>query len=192
MTLNMTRVQHVLFFIHTKSGVVLTNLAKLFGSNFIVIKGGMAPGPTSGRSGTASAIVAHEVSRTAYYGVSHRGSECYDREQRAEVEERFPDAESCIAIFLQQRIGCKLPWFELKSNLTNCASVAEMRKFLDILWQLVLMDEKMIYRTTGCMPDCSRTEYDRRIVLQDIESNPAPDRRGTLTIILSYTSSNFK
>lgn len=76
--------------------------------------------------------------------------------------DKNPKTTSCIAKYIQGQIGCRVNIQGSRSfgNGSECNSMEQFNKFVNISERLEEADDTSIYKMTGCLSACEKDKFD--------------------------------
>ena len=75
------------------------------------------------------------------------------------VSRREEDMNDCIQHYIENEIGCQLPWYRIKTNLKKCTEKIQYQSFLDSYDKIARLSGFSISEKTGCLPSCKINEF---------------------------------
>ena len=77
---------------------------------------------------------------------------------------REEEMNTCIQHFLENKVGCQLPWHNDASNLSKCTVPDQLKKFVKAYDDIVSLSGFSIAKETGCLPSCTINEYTVNVI----------------------------
>ena len=76
--------------------------------------------------------------------------------------DKNPTTTSCIAKYIQGQIGCRVNIHGSRSfgNGSECNSMEQLDKFVNISEKLEEADDTSVYEMTGCLSSCEKDKFD--------------------------------
>ena len=76
--------------------------------------------------------------------------------------DKNPSTTSCIAKYIQGQIGCRVNIHGSRSfgNGSECNSMEQLDKFVNISEKLEEADDTSVYEMTGCLSSCEKDKFD--------------------------------
>ena len=102
-------------------------------------------------------IKTHEVNRKEVTYLNDPKTPCQSRK-------REEDMNICIQHYIENKIGCQLPWYENGTNLPKCSEKVQYQSFLDAYDEIASLSGFSIATKTGCLPSCKINEFTISIV----------------------------
>ena len=72
---------------------------------------------------------------------------------------REESMNKCIQHYIENEIGCQLPWNKGKTQLPRCIEKEQYQSFLDTSERISRLSGFSIANKTGCLPSCKIHEY---------------------------------
>ena len=72
---------------------------------------------------------------------------------------RDKNMDVCIQQYIENQIGCQLPWHTNKTTLPKCTETGQYQDFLDSYDEIASLTGFSIAEKTGCLPSCKINEF---------------------------------
>ena len=109
--------------------------------------------------------------------------------QRCDDSKPEPSVSKCVGKFIEERLNKCTPRLLMSTeSLESCSQKhlgPSQSKHFDIISSIHTMDEREIFDLTGCMPGCSKSEFDLTTMME----YPNEDKK--LSIYLSYSHGEY-
>jgi hypothetical protein len=133
----------VYIFAHTKNQVYIPNTNNLHGNNIQKIE-------FTRKDKSYFADV--DLARTELKSFDQSGERC-------EMTTKKLDTSACITKFLDDKLGCKFPFYKSTSLKSNCNTSTQYMQIFELTERLQYADAAEIYNMTGCLTSCNRDIY---------------------------------
>ena len=77
---------------------------------------------------------------------------------------RGEEMNTCIQHYIENMMGCQLPWHNDMTNMPKCTDNARYQAFLGAYDEIVSLDGFSIAKKTGCLPSCIRNEFTMNVL----------------------------
>ena len=94
----------------------------------------------------------HEINRKEVTYINDPKTPC-------QPKRREEDMNDCIQHYIENEIGCQLPWYRIKTNLKKCTEKIQYQSFLDSYDKIARLSGFSISEKTGCLPSCKINEF---------------------------------
>jgi hypothetical protein len=107
-------------------------------------------------------------------------------------------------LYLLNELECKFPWQTLDTVHPTCNKVFQHDKLLNLMQDVDNLGEMDLYKMSGCLPSCHRSEFDSKITTTKSTKLDAGGGTGNVTgtatkketsgayIMLYYAGSRYK
>ena len=79
-------------------------------------------------------------------------------------EPRTEEMNTCIQRYIEDAMGCQLPWNNESTTLPSCKEPKHYNAFLKMHNDVTRKKEAKIAEITGCLPSCRRNEYAMKLI----------------------------
>ena len=90
---------------------------------------------------------------------------------------REKDMNTCIQQYIENNIGCQLPWHPANTILPKCIENRQYRDFLAAYEEIASLSGFSIAKMTGCLPSCKRNEFSLNIINRILATVPEDELR---------------
>ena len=134
-------------FIHERGHLVYNSM-----DNF-----GNAQSYTSMDDSNTSFTTVHEIHRKEVSYLNDPRTPCLSKPRDEEMN-------TCIQHFIENTIGCQLPWHTDTTNFSKCTEPEQYTDYLVAYDEIVSLSGFSIAKKTGCLPSCKINEFTVNIV----------------------------
>jgi hypothetical protein len=133
----------VYVFAHNKNQMYIPNMSKLYGTATQIIK-----------------LLPEDKSYFAEIDLAkiHMKSLDQSNDRCAKTTEKL-DASTCIAKYIDDKLGCGFPLYKSTSVKSKCNTSSQYKQLLNITERLQSGNATEIYEMTGCLSSCERDIY---------------------------------
>ena len=97
-------------------------------------------------------IKVHEINRKEVTYLNDPRTPCLPTPRNINMDD-------CIQHYIENEIGCQLPWHKIKTNLPRCVEINQYQWFLDSYDKIASLSGFSIAKRTGCLPSCKINEF---------------------------------
>lgn len=123
----------------------------------------------------------HEIRRNEVSHINDPRTPCQSKPREEEMN-------TCIQHYIENTIGCQLPWHNSNTTMPKCTESAQYQDFITAYDDIASLDGFSIGRKTGCLPSCTINEFTMH-VLNRI-SNPGQEAQYDSSFY--YTGGRYK
>ena len=73
--------------------------------------------------------------------------------------QRGEEMNHCIQHYIENRMGCQLPWYASETTLPKCTTPDQYGSFLKSYAEIAKLSGFSISKKTGCLPSCKLNEF---------------------------------
>ena len=103
-------------------------------------------------SDNSSYVQLHEISKIEVSYLNDTRTPCQSKT-------REENMNNCIQHYIENRMGCQLPWHVDKTTLPKCIESGQYQSFLRSYDEIAGLSGYSISKKTGCLPSCKRNEF---------------------------------
>ena len=127
-----------------------------------------------------SYVRVHEINRKEVTYLNDPRTPCQSKPRNKNIDD-------CIQHYIENKIGCQLPWNTDKTTMPTCIETEQYQDFLDTYEQIASLSGFSIAKKTGCLPSCKINEF--TMTLQDLILQP--DERALYSGFFYYPGGRY-
>ena len=124
-------------------------------------------------------IKAHEIRRREVTYLNDPRTPC-------QPKPRNEDMNNCVQRYIENEIGCQLPWNRNMTTLPKCTEREQYKHFLEKYDEIASLGGFSISKTTGCLPSCTINEFSLKVKSSMSISNESNSYIGSMYAGLFY------
>ena len=102
-------------------------------------------------------IKLHEINRKEVTYLNDPRTPC-------QAKPREENMNDCIQHYIENKIGCQLPWYTNATTLPKCIGNSPYQSFLGAYDEIAGLSGFSISKRTGCLPSCKINEFSLSII----------------------------
>ena len=67
---------------------------------------------------------------------------------------------ACISDYMDDKINCSIRSLKSNKKKTPCHTQSDLNSLYEVTKDMIFAAESKIYQVTGCMPSCSKSEFE--------------------------------
>ena len=117
--------------------------------------------------GNGTYVQIHEISKIEVSYLNDTRTPCQSKP-------REENMNNCIQHYIENQMGCQLPWHTGKTSFPKCIEPQQYQSFLQSYDEIAGLSGYSISKKTGCLPSCKRNEFTMNVRTSIAKPNGEP------------------